>query len=64
MCSVAPVAERRFVSVLFAVAAVLTVMPLLRAAGYGVGIIGVLAMLFFRYWFRRGEPVAMTGSQT
>ncbi len=47
-----------FVSVLFAVAAVLTVMPELRAAGYGIGIVGVLVMVFFRYWFRRGEPLA------
>ena len=48
-----------FVSLLFAAAAVLTVMPLLRAEGYGVGIVGVLVMIFFRYWFRRGgAPVA------
>ena len=53
-----------FVSLLFAVAAVLTVMPELRAAGYGVGIVGVLVMVFFRYWFRRGAPMAATGSQT
>ena len=53
-----------FVSVLFAVAAVLTVMPELRAAGYGVGIVGVLVMVFFRYWFRRSAPMAATGSQT
>ncbi len=53
-----------FVSVLFAVAAVLTVMPELRAAGYGIGIVGVLVMVFFRYWFRRGDTLAATGSQT
>ena len=53
-----------FVSLLFATAAVLTVMPELRAAGYGVGIIGVLVMVFFRYWFRRAGSLAATGSQT
>jgi UDP-GlcNAc:undecaprenyl-phosphate GlcNAc-1-phosphate transferase len=47
-----------FISLLFAVAAVLTVVPWLKQAGYGVGVAGVLVMLFFRYWFRRGEPVA------
>ena len=47
-----------FVSLLFAAAAVLTVMPALKDEGYGVGLIGVLVMLFFRYWFRRSEPVA------
>jgi hypothetical protein len=39
--------------VLFAVAAVLTVVEELRNAGYYVGIAGFLAMLFLRYWFRR-----------
>jgi UDP-GlcNAc:undecaprenyl-phosphate GlcNAc-1-phosphate transferase len=47
-----------FVSLLFAAAAVLTVMPELKLEGYGLGAIGVLVMLFFRYWFRRGEPLA------
>jgi len=51
------------ISLLFAVAAVLTVMPDLRAAGYGVAILGVLVMVFFRYWFRRGAALA-AGTQT
>ena len=46
------------ISLLFAAAAVLTVMPDLRAAGYGVAILGVLVMVFFRYWFRRGAALA------
>ena len=53
-----------FVSLLFAVAAVLTVMPAFKAEGYGIGAFGVLVMLFLRYWFRRGAPMAATGSQT
>jgi UDP-GlcNAc:undecaprenyl-phosphate GlcNAc-1-phosphate transferase len=51
------------ISLLFALAAVLTVMPELKAAGYGVGAVGVLVMLFFRYWFRRGEPLGATRTQ-
>ena len=42
------------ISVLFAIAAVLTVMPDLKTAGYSFAAIGVLVMIFFRYWFRRG----------
>src|SRR5436190_22264729 len=52
-----------FVSLLFAVAAVLTVMPALKREGYGIGAVGVLVMIFFRYWFRRGEPLAAPGTQ-
>src|SRR5213075_1697344 len=44
-----------FVSLLFAVAAVLTVMPELKREGYGIGAVGVLVMIFFRYWFRRRQ---------
>jgi UDP-GlcNAc:undecaprenyl-phosphate GlcNAc-1-phosphate transferase len=51
------------ISLLFAAAAVLTVMPDLRAAGYGVAILGVLVMVFFRYWFRRGAALA-AGTQS
>ncbi len=42
-----------FVTLLFAVAAVMTVLDSLRVAGYTVGGLGVLTMLFLRYWFRR-----------
>ncbi len=42
-----------FITLLFAVAAVLTVIEELRNAGYCVGVAGFLAMLFLRYWFRR-----------
>ena len=52
-----------FVTLLFAVAAVLTVMPSTKAEGYLIGAAGVLVMLFFRYWFRRGEAVAAAGTQ-
>lgn len=45
------------VTLLFAVAAVLTVVPSLKTEGYSVGVIGLLVMLFLRYWFRRGEQV-------
>jgi UDP-GlcNAc:undecaprenyl-phosphate GlcNAc-1-phosphate transferase len=53
-----------FVSLLFAVAAVLTVMPWLKHIGYLVGVVGVLVMIFLRYWFRRGGPVAAAGTQS
>ncbi|MEK6372473.1 MAG: MraY family glycosyltransferase [Acidobacteriota bacterium] len=51
-----------FVSLLFAAAAVLTVMPWLKPIGYLVGVVGVLAMMFLRYWFRRGGAVAAAGT--
>jgi UDP-GlcNAc:undecaprenyl-phosphate GlcNAc-1-phosphate transferase len=42
-----------FITLLFAVAAVLTVIEELRNVGYYVGVAGFMAMLFLRYWFRR-----------
>jgi len=44
-----------FVTLLFAVSAVLTVTDNLKIAGYTVGIVGLIVMIFFRYWFRRGD---------
>jgi UDP-GlcNAc:undecaprenyl-phosphate GlcNAc-1-phosphate transferase len=41
------------ITLLFAVAAVLTVIDQLKIAGYSVGIAGFAAMVFLRYWFRR-----------
>jgi UDP-GlcNAc:undecaprenyl-phosphate GlcNAc-1-phosphate transferase len=42
------------VSLLFGISAVMTVSASTRAYGYTAGIAGVLGMIFFRYWFRRG----------
>jgi len=44
-----------FVTLLFAVSAVLTVTDTMKMAGYAVGIVGLVAMIFLRYWFRRGD---------
>ncbi len=44
------------ITLLFAVAAVLTVMPDLKVAGYSFAGVGLLVMIFFRYWFRRSNP--------
>jgi UDP-GlcNAc:undecaprenyl-phosphate GlcNAc-1-phosphate transferase len=44
-----------FITVLFAIAAVLTVIDETKIAGYTVGVAGLVTMAFFRYWFRRGE---------
>jgi len=44
-----------FITVLFAVSAVLTVTDTMKMAGYAVGIAGLVVMIFFRYWFRRGD---------
>jgi UDP-GlcNAc:undecaprenyl-phosphate GlcNAc-1-phosphate transferase len=41
------------ITLLFAVAAVLTVIDELKIAGYSVGVAGFAAMIFLRYWFRR-----------
>nr|MDP9360539.1 undecaprenyl/decaprenyl-phosphate alpha-N-acetylglucosaminyl 1-phosphate transferase [Acidobacteriota bacterium] len=41
------------ITLLFAVAAVLTVIEKTKIAGYSIGIAGLAVMLFFRYWFRR-----------
>jgi hypothetical protein len=51
-----------FVSLLFAAAAVLTVVPSLKPVGYLIGGAGVLVMIFLRYWFRRGGAVAAAGT--
>lgn len=42
-----------FITMLFAVAAVLTVMPEKKVAGYSFAAVALLVMIFFRYWFRR-----------
>jgi len=44
-----------FITLLFAVSAVLTVTDTMKMAGYAVGIAGLVVMIFFRYWFRRGD---------
>lgn len=41
------------VSLLFAIAAVMTVPEGTKIYGYSAGIVGFAGMLFFRYWFRR-----------
>jgi UDP-GlcNAc:undecaprenyl-phosphate GlcNAc-1-phosphate transferase len=41
------------VSVLFAVAAVMTASEETKVYGYSAGIVGFAGLLFFRYWFRR-----------
>jgi len=43
------------ITLLFALSAVLTVTDDLKVAGYGLGLTGLVVMVFFRYWFRRGE---------
>ncbi len=43
------------ITILFAVAAVLTVIDELKIAGFTVGFAALAAMIFLRYWFRRGE---------
>jgi UDP-GlcNAc:undecaprenyl-phosphate GlcNAc-1-phosphate transferase len=44
-----------FITLLFAVSAVLTVIDATKIAGYTIGIAGFVVMIFFRYWFRRDE---------
>jgi len=46
-----------FVTLLFAIAAVMTVMPELKFYGYSIGIAALVVMIFFRYVFRRGQAV-------
>jgi UDP-GlcNAc:undecaprenyl-phosphate GlcNAc-1-phosphate transferase len=46
------------ISILFAVAAVLTVVDALRVYGFAVAAAGMVAMIFLRYWYRRGGPQA------
>lgn len=43
------------VTFLFAIAAVMTVVPSLKAWGYSAGVAGLLLMVFLRYGFRRGK---------
>jgi UDP-GlcNAc:undecaprenyl-phosphate GlcNAc-1-phosphate transferase len=44
-----------FITLLFAIAAVMTVIPELKLYGYSVGAAGFVVMVFFRYHFRRGQ---------
>jgi UDP-GlcNAc:undecaprenyl-phosphate GlcNAc-1-phosphate transferase len=44
-----------FITLLFAISAVLTVIDQTKIAGYTVGVAGLVVMVFFRYWFRRGD---------
>ena len=44
-----------FVTLLFAIAAVMTVVPEMKLYGYSMGLAGFVAMIFFRYLFRRGQ---------
>jgi UDP-GlcNAc:undecaprenyl-phosphate GlcNAc-1-phosphate transferase len=43
------------VTMLFATAAVMTVVDALKPAGYTLGALGLLLLIFLRYWFRRGH---------
>ena len=43
------------ITLLFALSAVLTVIDEMKIAGYTIGIAGFVVMVFFRYWFRRGD---------
>ncbi|HEV7427617.1 MAG TPA: MraY family glycosyltransferase [Thermoanaerobaculia bacterium] len=43
------------ITVLFAIAAVLTVIDETKLAGYAVAVTALVVMVFFRYWFRRGD---------
>jgi len=47
------------ITMLFAVAAVLTVVDRLKPAGYTLGALGLLLLIFLRYWFRRGHAEAV-----
>jgi UDP-GlcNAc:undecaprenyl-phosphate GlcNAc-1-phosphate transferase len=44
-----------FITLLFAISAVLTVIEATKVAGYTIAIAGLMVMVFFRYWFRRGD---------
>lgn len=50
------------VSLLFAISAVMTVSASTRVYGYTAGVAGVLGMVFFRYWFRRGPHEQQTAA--
>jgi len=43
------------ITLLFAAAAVLTATDTMKMTGYVIGIAALVMMVFFRYWFRRGE---------
>jgi UDP-GlcNAc:undecaprenyl-phosphate GlcNAc-1-phosphate transferase len=45
-------------TLLFAIAAVLTVMEQTKIAGYSIGAAALAVMVFLRYWFRRGHIAA------
>ena len=48
------------ITLLFATAAVMTVVDRLKPAGYTLGGIGLALLIFLRYWFRRGEEAIPT----
>src|SRR5438105_7583795 len=48
------------ITLLFATAAVMTVVDRLKPAGYTLGGIGLLLLIFLRYWFRRGGEAIPT----
>ncbi|HEV2722322.1 MAG TPA: hypothetical protein VG323_20045, partial [Thermoanaerobaculia bacterium] len=47
------------ITLIFAVAAVLTVVDQLKPAGYTLGALGLALLIFLRYWFRRGHAEAV-----
>ena len=47
------------ITVLFATAAVLTSTDTLKPAGYTLGALGLVLLIFLRYWFRRGHAEAI-----
>jgi UDP-GlcNAc:undecaprenyl-phosphate GlcNAc-1-phosphate transferase len=47
------------ITLLFAVAAVLTSTDTLKPAGYTLGALGLALLIFLRYWFRRGHAEAI-----
>src|ERR1051326_889391 len=47
------------ITLLFATAAVMTVVDKLKPAGYTLGALGLALLIFLRYWFRRGHPEAI-----
>jgi UDP-N-acetylmuramyl pentapeptide phosphotransferase/UDP-N-acetylglucosamine-1-phosphate transferase len=47
------------ITLLFAVAAVLTSTDTLKTAGYTLGAAGLVLLIFLRYWFRRGHAEAI-----
>jgi hypothetical protein len=47
------------ITLLFAVSAVLTSIEGLKPVGYALGALGLLLLIFLRYWFRRGHAEAI-----